>query len=64
MELFKYLDVAMIGLKIYLRKEKREDIPKAKAFMKKMGYLDIFTKTLLCYWILSMCLRYFNLTLF
>lgn len=63
MDVNKYMNVATCGIKLYLGKEKLEDLPKARAFYKRLRFLDIFSKTLMIYWIAKKLLAYFNVHL-
>lgn len=64
MDLDKYFEDAALGTKLYLVKEKKEDIPTALAFMAKMYVLDIATKIIIGLWLASTVLAYIDKTFF
>ncbi|XP_055309701.1 putative fatty acyl-CoA reductase CG5065 [Sitodiplosis mosellana] len=63
MDMDEYLQNAACGTKLYLCKEKLENIPKARIFCRRLRFLDIFSKTLMTYWIAKKVLSYFNVHL-
>lgn len=63
MDVRKYMHVAACGTKLYLTKEKLEDIPKAREFNRRLRFLDIFSKTLMMYWFAKKLLSFFNVQL-
>lgn len=64
MNLNKYYENAMLGAKLYLVKEKKEDIPAALAFMNKMKLLDKATKIIIGLWLGYTLLTYIDRTFF
>lgn len=64
MHVLEYCDACAYGYKIYLAKEKPENIPKARALYKRLWYLDVAVKTYLCYWIFKKVLAYFDITFY
>lgn len=60
MDFYEYVKIATLGTKIYLCKEKEENLPKALAFMQKLYYLDITAKILCGLLILYFLKSYFD----
>lgn len=63
MDVKKYVLEAACGVKVYLGKEKLEDLPKARAYFRRLRILDIFAKTLMTYWIAKKILSYLDVNL-
>lgn len=63
MDVRKYMFTAACGTKLYLTKEKIEDVPKAREFIRRLRFLDIFSKTLMSYWMAKKLLSFFNIQL-
>lgn len=64
MNLNKYHENAILGGRLYLVKEKKEDIPAALAFMNKMRLLDKTTKIIIGLWLAYTLLAYIDRTFF
>lgn len=64
MDVNKYCYNAAYGTKLYLVKEKIEDVPKTRAFYRRLRFLDISTKALLVYWIVKKILTYFDVSIY
>lgn len=59
-----YFRDAAYGTRLYLVKEKPENIPRARITFKCLQYLDIATKSFLTYWIIKKLLNYMNMRLY
>lgn len=59
-----YVDTATLGSRRYLVKEKDEDLPKALTLFRRLRILDITTKALLSYYLITKFLGYYELSLF
>ncbi|XP_031626468.1 putative fatty acyl-CoA reductase CG5065 [Contarinia nasturtii] len=64
MDVDNYCYNAAFGTKLYLVKEKVEDIPTALAFHRRLWFLDVFTKSFFTYWIVQKLLSYFNVSIY
>lgn len=64
MDINHYLHDAAYGTRLYLVKEKVEDLPKARKLFIRLRYLDIITKTLCIYWIVKILLTRFNVSIY
>lgn len=60
MSVQEYFRVAVLGTKLYLIKDKKENIPKAKAFSRRLIYLDLLTKIVFWSWIVYAIIKYFE----
>lgn len=58
MDVQQYFSVATLGTKLYLVKDKIEDLPKALQFMKKLYYLDLTVKILIGIWLFYKLLKF------
>lgn len=64
MNVIEYCEVSAYGYKVYLAKEKPENIPKARALYSRLFVLDVAVKLFLSYWILKKVLSYFEITVY
>lgn len=64
METLSYFRANMMGARLYLAKEKPEDIPKARKTFRRLFYLHVVTKTLIVCWIIQKCFNYFELSIY
>lgn len=55
---------AAFGTRIYLAKDKIENISKARAFHLRLRILDLLVKLLISYWLFRKLLKYMNVELF
>lgn len=60
MDFNEYCQVATLGSRLYLCKEKEEDLPKARKFMQKLYYLDIIAKILCVVMFVNFLKSYFD----
>lgn len=60
----EYFRGAAVGARVYLVKEKLEDIPKARRTFRRLFYLDLATKTLFTCWIIQKVFSYFQLSIY
>lgn len=58
MDIQQYFSVATLGTKLYLVKDKREDLPRALKFMDRLYYLDLIVKLLVGYWLVYRFIKY------
>lgn len=58
MDIQQYFSVATLGSKLYLIKDKKENMPKAHQFMRRLYYLDLSVKILIGIWIVYKILKY------
>lgn len=58
MNVQQYFSVATLGTKLYLVKDKMEDMPKALRFMQRLYYLDLTVKILMGIWVVYKILKF------
>lgn len=58
MDIQQYFSVATLGSKLYLIKDKKENLPKAHQFMRRLYYLDLSVKILIGIWLVYKVLKY------
>lgn len=64
MDVNQYLNNGAFGSRLYLAKEKLEDLPKAKVLFRRLRYLDVTCKVLFVYLIVKKLLTYFNVSIY
>lgn len=64
MDIQQYFSVATMGTRVYLVKDKKENLPKALQFTKRLYYLDLTVKILFGIWIVYQLLKYLEPTWF
>lgn len=64
MNVDQYCEVCTYGCKVYLAKEKPENIPKARVLLRRLWFLDVSVKIWLTYWILKKILNYLDVTIY
>lgn len=58
MDVQQYFRAASLGIKLYLVKEKLEDLPKALEFTRRLYYLDLTVKIIIGVWLFNKLVRY------
>lgn len=64
MDIQQYFSVATMGTRVYLVKDKKENLPKALQFTQRLYYLDLTVKMLFGIWIVYKLLKYLEPTWF